>query len=507
MIPLRQSTASQEVLLGPFLDDTDGKTAETALTIANTDIKVWKHGGTTEASKNSGGATHIASGRYYAVLDATDTDTVGALELNVHVAGALPVKVRCTVLEEAVFDALYAASAPGYVANAPVNVAQFGGSAGTFAGGRPEVNVSHFGGSAGSFSGGAPGVYVAFLEAGVITEAAYDTTAGSFAPHGIIDQGTAQSASGNDVVLRAASAFPDNNLVGKTLAVRGSTQGYWQSALITSNVLATDTVTISPPTGWVTPSGTITYKIHASAPGATLTEIGTAVWATTTRTVTAIDEDTTTLDLDATIRGAVGLASANLDTQLTAIDDYLDTEVAAIKAKTDNLPSDPADASDIASSFSSLSTAITTIDDFLDTEVAAIKAKTDQLTFTSANKVDATLQAAGDFAQAAADKVWSSTTRTLTSSGGVRKNTALAAFPFRMADSTDHVTGKTGLTVAATRSLDGAAFAACANSVTEVANGVYKIDLAAADLNADTVTLKFAGTGADDTIVTIKTAP
>jgi hypothetical protein len=67
MIPLRQSTASQEVLLGPFLDDTDGKTAETALTIANTDIKVWKHGGTTEASKNSGGATHIASGRYYAV--------------------------------------------------------------------------------------------------------------------------------------------------------------------------------------------------------------------------------------------------------------------------------------------------------------------------------------------------------------------------------------------------------------------------------------------------------
>lgn len=38
------------------------------------------------------------------------------------------------------------------------------------------------------------------------------------------------------------------------------------------------------------------------------------------------------------VRSAVGLASANLDTQLTAIDDYIDTEVAAIKAKTDNLP-------------------------------------------------------------------------------------------------------------------------------------------------------------------------
>jgi hypothetical protein len=44
----------------------------------------------------------------------------------------------------------------------------------------------------------------------------------------------------------------------------------------------------------------------------------------------------------ADIRSAVGLAAANLDTQLTTIDDFLDTEVAAIKAKTDNLPASPA---------------------------------------------------------------------------------------------------------------------------------------------------------------------
>jgi hypothetical protein len=36
----------------------------------------------------------------------------------------------------------------GYVANAPVNVAQFGGSNGTFSSGRPEVNASHWGGTA-----------------------------------------------------------------------------------------------------------------------------------------------------------------------------------------------------------------------------------------------------------------------------------------------------------------------------------------------------------------------
>jgi hypothetical protein len=114
MIPLRKSTASQEVLLGPFLDDTDGKTAETGLTIANTDIKLWKRGGTTESNKNSGGATHIADGRYYATLDATDTDTTGELILNVAVAGALPVRLVCCVFEAAVFDALFASGAAGY---------------------------------------------------------------------------------------------------------------------------------------------------------------------------------------------------------------------------------------------------------------------------------------------------------------------------------------------------------------------------------------------------------
>lgn len=58
------------------------------------------------------------------------------------------------------------------------------------------------------------------------------------------------------------------------------------------------------------------------------------------------------------VRSAVGLASANLDTQLSTIDDFLDTEiaailaavdteVAAIKAKTDNLPAAPAATGDI----------------------------------------------------------------------------------------------------------------------------------------------------------------
>lgn len=87
---------------------------------------------------------------------------------------------------------------------------------------------------------------------------------------------------------------------------------------------------------------------------------------------------------------------------------------------------------------------------------------------------------------------------------GIQKNTALTDFEFVMTDSTDHDPA-TGLTVTATRSIDGAAFASCANSVSEVSNGVYKIDLAAADLNGDVVTLRFTATNCDDTLVTIKT--
>lgn len=77
-----------------------------------------------------------------------------------------------------------------------------------------------------------------------------------------------------------------------------------------------------------------------------------------------------------------------------------------------------------------------------------------------------------------------------------RKNTALAGFVFLMVDATDGYTPETGLTVTATRSLDGAAFGSCANSVSEIGSGYYKIDLAAGDMNGDTVTLRFTATGA-----------
>jgi len=124
---LRQSTAAQARLIGPFVDDTDFKTAETGLTVANTDIKL-RANGTTLSNKNSGGGTHQANGMYSVTWDATDTANVGELSYSVVVSGALQVFGSYTVLEEAVYDALFAASALGYVDGATVNATKIGGT-------------------------------------------------------------------------------------------------------------------------------------------------------------------------------------------------------------------------------------------------------------------------------------------------------------------------------------------------------------------------------------------
>lgn len=123
-VALKQSTASQEIYLGVFVDETDGFTPETGLTIANTDIKLGLAGGTTLTNKNSGGATHISGGIYSAVLDATDTATLGPMMIFVKVAGARFVLLECCVYPANVYDSLI-----GNTDLLDVSAAQIAGSA------------------------------------------------------------------------------------------------------------------------------------------------------------------------------------------------------------------------------------------------------------------------------------------------------------------------------------------------------------------------------------------
>jgi hypothetical protein len=106
---LKQSTDTQNIMLGPFLDATDGATAET-MTLANTDIKISK-AGANFVNKNSGGGANKTNGFKLITLDATDTATVGELTISCKMSGALAVFKQCWVLEEAIYDAIYAPSA------------------------------------------------------------------------------------------------------------------------------------------------------------------------------------------------------------------------------------------------------------------------------------------------------------------------------------------------------------------------------------------------------------
>lgn len=299
MIYLKQSTASQEIPLGYFVDSTDGNTEKTALTIANTDIKIWKSGATTLANKNSGGATHISNGVYYTVLDATDTDTLGPLVVFVHVAGALAVRVECCVLAANVYDSFVAASDKLQV---------------------DTVEVSGTSQTAGDIIG--------------------DT---------------------NDIQARLPAALVAGRM--------DSSVGAMANDVLTAAAIAADAIGAS--------------ELAADA----VTEIVNAVWAAASRTLTAFGFNVT-------------LATSQLF---------------------------------------------------------------------------------------------------------IKKNTALNAFEFLMRQSADHISPATGLTITAERSIDGAAFAACANAVTEVGNGIYKIDLAAADLNGTVITLKFTAVNADTRYITIIT--
>lgn len=381
-IKLKYSTAGQEIPLGYFVDALDGNTEETGLTIANTDIKLWKMGATALVSKNSGGATHMANGIYYCTLDDTDTNTLGGLVVFVHVSGALAVKVECEVVPANVYDAVIAGTDKLQVDTVELN-------------------------------------------------------------------GTAQTANDigqdiNDILADTADMQPK----------LGTPSNFGSGATLAANLTDIEAQT---------------DDIGAAGTGLTAVPWN-AAW-------------------DAEVQSEVQDAiEANHLDHLLAVSYDPDAKPGAATA--------------------------------LLNEIIGSDAGVSQLT------ENALELAPSGGAGLTAQEVWEYATRTLSAfafdvtvgtnndktgyslaSGQlkVKKNTQLANFMFLMVQAADHITPATGLTVSAQRSIDGGLFAACSNSVSEVGDGVYKITLAASDLNGDVIALKFTATGADQRTLTILT--
>jgi len=104
---LKQSTAV-DVLIGPFVDKTDGASAENSESPA---VKLSKNAGALAAKNDATTPSLSADGYYICDLNATDTNTVGTLVLTVAAsATALPVRHEFQVVAANVYDSLYAAS-------------------------------------------------------------------------------------------------------------------------------------------------------------------------------------------------------------------------------------------------------------------------------------------------------------------------------------------------------------------------------------------------------------
>jgi hypothetical protein len=103
---LREDTATT-IVVGPLVDSVDA-TKEEGLTIIQSEILLWKHGGTGFSAKNeSSAATHRSYGMYTVPLDSTDTNTPGQLIVGVYEAGIMVARENFMVVPQQQWDSLF----------------------------------------------------------------------------------------------------------------------------------------------------------------------------------------------------------------------------------------------------------------------------------------------------------------------------------------------------------------------------------------------------------------
>lgn len=307
----------------PILDaDGDLVTGATGL-----DSEVSKDAGTFADCTNEATEIATSSGIYYLDLTSTEmnADTV-AIIVKTSSSGAKTTTIVMYPVESTDID---------------VNVTAFGGTAGTFSAGRAEVNTSHWGGTA---------VASAVVPANTIQISGDSVAADNC--ESFFD-GTGYAGTGNTI--------PTVTTCTNVTTVNGIAAGAITASAIAADAigaseLAADAVAEIADAVW---DEVLSGHLTAGSTGAGLNAAGSAgdPWSTAlpgaygagsagyilgTNLDAAITSRLATAGYAAPLdaagtRSAVGLASANLDTQLTAIDDYLDTEVAAIKAKTDQM--------------------------------------------------------------------------------------------------------------------------------------------------------------------------
>src|SRR5262245_20067429 len=106
---LKQSTAVT-LTIGPFVSSSDGFTAQTALSLVQSSIRLSKNGAAYAQKGDTTAPAHQENGNYSCVLNTTDTGTLGVLRLHVNFTGALPVWLDMMVVPANIWDSFFGAS-------------------------------------------------------------------------------------------------------------------------------------------------------------------------------------------------------------------------------------------------------------------------------------------------------------------------------------------------------------------------------------------------------------
>ncbi len=110
-----QANTAVDVMVGPFVDETNGKDAETGLTITQAECRISKNGANIIPKNEATSLTHDELGNYVCKFDTTDTNTEGILTLMVHESGALPIKMDYQVLAQAAYISMMTAKDTGFM--------------------------------------------------------------------------------------------------------------------------------------------------------------------------------------------------------------------------------------------------------------------------------------------------------------------------------------------------------------------------------------------------------
>lgn len=288
---LRQSTATA-ILIGSFIDDTDGKTPETALTVASIDVDLYKQSDThpltktditPAASGSSNDMAHVANGWYSLELTTSNTDTVGRCVITANISGALPVWHEFMVLPTLIYDSL------------------IGGSD------KLQVHVDEITNNLITAAAIATGA----IDADAIADNAID--AGAIAD-GAIDAATFAAGAIN------AAAIATDAIDADAIADGAITPGVFAANAITNAAVADDVV-VGSVAGAV---GSVTGNVGGNVIGS----VG-SLGAQAQLDVNA-EADAALADYDPPTFAELDSRTDAIDVALTLIASYLDTEVAAI---------------------------------------------------------------------------------------------------------------------------------------------------------------------------------